>query len=63
MEELIEDMVEPEEKKLLKEIPMYVLSNQKRVFGAAGLLYDRVLSDSCSGSCGRQRERAPHHGS
>ena len=37
MEELIEDMVEPEEKKLLKEIPMYVLSNQKRVFGAAGL--------------------------
>ena len=38
MEELIEDMVEPEEKKLLKEIPMYVLSNQKRVFGAAGLL-------------------------
>ena len=46
MEELIEDMVEPEEKKLLKEIPMYVLSNQKRVFGAAGLLYDRVLSDA-----------------
>ena len=25
---------------------MYVLSNQKRVFGAAGLLYDRVLSDA-----------------
>ena len=46
MEELIEDMVEPKEKKLLKEIPMYVLSNQKRVFGAAGLLYDRVLSDA-----------------
>ena len=46
MEELIADMVEPGEKKLLKEIPMYVLSNRDRVFGAAGILYDRVLSSA-----------------
>ena len=41
MEELIEDMVEPEEKKL-KRNPYVCALNQKRVFGAAGLLYDRV---------------------
>ena len=46
MEELIEDLVEPEERKLLKEIPMYVLSNRDRVFGAAGILYDRILSSA-----------------
>ena len=46
MEELIEDLVEPEERNLLKEIPMYVLSNRDRVFGAAGILYDRILSSA-----------------
>lgn len=46
MEELIGDMVEPEEQTLLKEIPMYVLSNKERIFGATGLLYDRVLSSA-----------------
>ena len=46
MEELIEDLVESEERNLLKEIPMYVLSNRDRVFGAAGILYDRILSSA-----------------
>lgn len=46
MEEIIEDLVEPQEQKLLKELPMYVLSNEDRIFGAAGILYDRVLCDA-----------------
>ena len=43
MEEAIEDFLAPEERHMMKELPMYVLSNEERIFGAAGLLYDRIL--------------------
>lgn len=46
MEELIGEMVDTGEQRLLKELTMYVLSNEDRIFGAAGILYDRVLCEA-----------------
>lgn len=45
MRELLEDTIENAEDLSEEELPMYVLSNRERYFGAVNLIYDSILSE------------------
>lgn len=47
MSELIREMLRKEKLDFLKEeIPMYVMTNEKRCLGACGILYDHILQEA-----------------
>ncbi len=46
MKELIGNLVKEEEQHFFAELPIYVLSNEERIYGAAAILYDRVLEEA-----------------
>lgn len=46
MKDLIGNLVKEEEQHFFAELPLYVLSNEERIYGAAAILYDRVLEEA-----------------